>query len=338
MATIRKRGLRWQVQVRRQGFPALSRSFLERMDAQKWAREQEIAIDRGEPLKAVQESCTTLKDLLTRYETELSPNKRSPSDKFHLRQIRRHPIGSMPVQTLITENVARYRDDRLKSVSGSTVRKELQLLSHALKVARSEWGIPTKPGLVAEVSKPQVGKARTKRLSADELGRLSEALLRCRNPLVRGVFLFALTTGMRRGEVLSVCWADIDWKDSTAFLSITKNGESRMVPLSPAALQVLHERKRQAGDQIIGQIFPINSNAFRLAWDRVRLRAKVDDLHFHDLRHEAISRFFEIGLSVPEVALISGHKDIRMLFRYTHLKAKSVADKLDRLSPDLTKS
>jgi integrase len=338
MATFRKRGSRWQVQVRRQGFPPLSRSFLERTDAQKWAREQEIAIDRGESLNAVQFCCSTLKDLLERYRQEISPYKRSKSDQFFIRQISRHELGLASVSELTTNAIARYRDDRLKCVSGATVCKELQLLSHALKVARIEWGIPTKPGLVAEVSKPQVGKARTKRLSADELGRLSEALLRCRNPLVRGVFLFALTTGMRRGEVLSVCWADIDWKDSTAFLSITKNGESRMVPLSPAALQVLHERKRQAGDQIIGQIFPINSNAFRLAWDRVRLRAKVDDLHFHDLRHEAISRFFEIGLSVPEVALISGHKDIRMLFRYTHLKAKSVADKLDRLSPDLTKS
>ena len=74
--------------------------------------------------------------------------------------------------------------------------------------------------------------------------------------------------------------------------------------------------------------FPVNANAFRLAWGRLRKRADLCDLRFHDLRHEAISRFFEMGLSVPEVAVISGHKDARMLFRYTHLRAEDLVNKI----------
>ena len=73
----------------------------------------------------------------------------------------------------------------------------------------------------------------------------------------------------------------------------------------------------------------MSANAVRLAWERLKNKANIKDLHFHDLRHEAISRFFEKGLSIPEVALISGHKDVRMLFRYTHLKAEDVLNKLN---------
>ena len=74
--------------------------------------------------------------------------------------------------------------------------------------------------------------------------------------------------------------------------------------------------------------FPYTPNALKLAWNRLKKKGNIKDLHFHDLRHEAISRFFEKGLSIPEVALISGHKDVRMLFRYTHLKAEDILKKL----------
>jgi integrase len=95
--------------------------------------------------------------------------------------------------------------------------------------------------------------------------------------------------------------------------------------LSHKALDVL---RRQKASNDTPTPFPVNANAFRLAWERLRKRADLCDLRFHDLRHEAISRFFELGLSVPEVAVISGHKDARMLFRYTHLKAGNIIAKL----------
>lgn len=75
-------------------------------------------------------------------------------------------------------------------------------------------------------------------------------------------------------------------------------------------------------------MFPLTGNAFRLAWERLRARAGLGDLHYNDLRHEAISRLFERGLSVPEVALISGHRDARMLFRYTHVQREQTLRKL----------
>ena len=226
--------------------------------------------------------------------------------------------------------LCQFRDDRLTKVSASTVRKELNIIQHALKVAQREWGLVVPQEAIKGVTKPAPNCARERRLSEEELDALLGALDQCRNKLVKPVFLFALATGMRRSEVLSLTWSNVDVKSCTAFLPMTKNGSCRTVPLSVAALALLEAQTLQR-DLSHGRCFPLSANALRLAWERVKRRANIKDLRFHDLRHEAISRFFEMGLSVPEVSLISGHKDARMLFRYTHLKAEKVAQKLQSL-------
>lgn len=138
---------------------------------------------------------------------------------------------------------------------------------------------------------------------------------------------------MRRGELLAMRWGDVNWERNTIRIPVTKNGHPRIIPLTPQGRQLLLEWARRSGHEPRGfgaerSIFPVRENALRLAWDRLCKRAGITDLHFHDLRHEAISRFFEKGLSVPEVALISGHRDYRMLARYTHMKAEAIAHKL----------
>jgi integrase len=118
----------------------------------------------------------------------------------------------------------------------------------------------------------------------------------------------------------------LNWKDSTLLLATTKNGESRTIPLNEEAKRVIASLGNTWAND--ARIVPITSNAARLAWQRLKKRTAINDLRYHDFRHESISRFFEEGLSIPEVALISGHKDPRMLFRYTHLKAAQIARKL----------
>jgi len=272
--------------------------------------------------------------LLNRYETEITPTKRSfNSEKAHIRQIRRHPIALMAVTNITSQDIAKLRDDRLKTVAGPTVRKELNILAHLFKVASQEWGFQINASACQLVVKPSNGRSRDRRLMEGEYTKIFSQLMRCKNHLVRAMFCFSIATGMRRGETLSLKWSHIDWEARTARLDMTKNGDKRIVPLSPSALQVLQETRFKAGGAGVTEesVFPISANAFRLAWERAKKRAGVDGLRFHDLRHEAISRFFELGLSVPEVALISGHKDVRMLFRYTHLKPENVALKLDRI-------
>lgn len=181
---------------------------------------------------------------------------------------------------------------------------------------------------VALISKPKQHKARDRRLAPSELERLDKAFQQGCAPLVRSVFLFAINTGMRRREIVSLSWANIDFDARTAHPAMMKNGHSRTVPLSSAAIEIL---KGLPHSEV--RAFPITIDALRYGLSTAMERAGVKDLHLHDGRHEAISRFFELGLSVPEVSLISGHRDPRMLARYTHLKAENVAEKLSQDLP-----
>lgn len=114
-----------------------------------------------------------------------------------------------------------------------------------------------------------------------------------------------------------------------AHIPWSKTGYGRTIPLNDGALNVLSERAQEGKE---GLVFPITVNAFQMAWERTRDRAGLSDFRFHDLRHEAISRFCELGLSIPEIAVISGHRDPRMLFRYAHLRPQDIAAKLAMLS------
>jgi integrase len=275
-----------------------------------------------------------LRDILDRYEAEVSSRKRSPSDAYHLRPLRA-AFGHKRETELTPSDLAAFRDTRLGQVATSTVRKEMTLLISVLTVANQEWAQSFKLDAFKAIRKPAANRARDRRLTDNEAPRLLWALSDLKSPMVRHVFQFALATGMRRGEVLSLTWNNIDMQNRVAHLPMTKNGEPRRVPLSSSARQVLldllegpQRAPESLPDASKQHVFLITANAVRLAWNRVRKKAGVQDLRFHDLRHEAISRFFELGLSVPEVALISGHKDARMLFRYTHLKAENVAQKL----------
>jgi integrase len=176
-----------------------------------------------------------------------------------------------------------------------------------------------------DVRKPQNAKARTRRVTDDDAAKLAEGLQKTRSRLLADIVRFAIATGMRRGELLALTWTNVNAKARTVYLPHTKNGEPRTVPLSPDALCVLSRQERIDGED---RVFPMSPNAVRLAWERVKRRVGIENLRFHDLRHEAISRFFEYGLNVPEVSAISGHKDPRMLMRYTHLKAENIAEKL----------
>jgi integrase len=147
----------------------------------------------------------------------------------------------------------------------------------------------------------------------------------CRNPYLLPIVRLAIETAMRQGELVSMHWTHTDLKRRTIFLAHTKNGDSRTVPLSTDAVAVLSALPYD----INGHVFPgVTTESIKKAFIRATRRAGIEDLHFHDLRHEATTRLFERGLNIMEVATITGHKDLRMLRRYTHLKAEDLAKRL----------
>lgn len=329
MASFTKRGKRWLAQVRRNGVPPQSRSFSALSEAKAWAAGVEADIDGGLSLPPRRLFCATnVGDLIDRYLREITPTKRSAdTERPRLLQIGRDPVASISLLNFTPKAAAQYRDRRLGVVAASTVRRELALLSHVAEIARREWGFTTLCNPVKGIRQPPPGSARTRRFRRDESQRLFAAISATRNPEVEPIVRLAIETGMRRGEILSLDWEHIDLARRLAHIPITKTGSPRTIALTDGAVSLL--QSRQAAPS--GRVFTISPNAFRLAWVRAVRRSGIADLRFHDLRHEAVSRFFEMGLSMPEVASISGHRDPRMLSRYTHLSPDGLAHKLRNL-------
>ena len=328
MATIRKRGTGWQAQVRRKG-TTLSRTFIQRQDAQRWANQTELEADqKGFQTDRKVLDRTTTADLLKRFRDEVVPIRRCPiKETFMINSLLRSGWVDKPLSDLTSEDIASHRDRRTAIVRPGTVIRELGLLQHILEVARVEWSIPLNQNPVRAIRKPKADRPRERRLQTGEFDRILDALNGSRNPQLKPLILFALETGMRRGELLNAIWGDVNWTDSTLRIPITKNGEPRTIPLTKKARYILADLSFDFWDR--ARIFPMTGEAVKLGWKRLTTRASIPDIHFHDLRHEAVSRFFELGLTVPEVALISGHKDPRMLFRYTHLRAEDLARKVN---------
>lgn len=199
------------------------------------------------------------------------------------------------------------------------------MLSDLFTIAEIEWGACSL-NPVLKVRKPKVPPGRQRRLERYEEKRIVRYCTETGNDLVCAIICFALETCMRRGEILGLLWENVDMNARVAHLPDTKNGSKRDVPLSLAAMRILN----RIGPQMAGLVFDCNVNRFKSAWRLIVSKTKIHDLHFHDLRHEAISRLFELGtLDMMEIAAISGHKSLQMLKRYTHLRARLLVSKLD---------
>jgi integrase len=336
MATIRKRGRKWQVQIRRLGLHPVSRSFHIRKDAELWARQMELEADRyGLPSdpKALQR--VTLRELVERYRDTVSVRKRGYEiERIVLNAFLRQPFCRKRLSDIRTQDFALYRDQRLKEVKPNTLKRQLCSLQHMFEVARDEWGLPIQENPLHKLKLSSVDQRPERRLRPGEYEALTGAAGQCRNVLILPIIQLAIETGMRRGEILNARWSHLNSADVSLLILDTKNGYSRTIPLTPTAFQILVRLKTGIeggeGDCSAGSdfLFPISANSVRRAWKRVTKRAKLNDLRFHDLRHEAISRLFEVGLTAPEVALISGHRGMRMLSRYSHPLRQIIARKL----------
>jgi integrase len=248
MAAIRRRGRSWHVQVRRLGLPALTRTFQRRSDAELWARQREAEIDRGDlPANTRTLRAQTLRGLLERYAATVTPQKRGADrERYKIRVILAHPIANLSLDRLTPTEIVRYRDDRLRLVKSDTVRRELAIVQHCLELARREWGIALIANPVRRIKLPPPGRSRERRASPAELAQLLEAGDRTRCYWLPAVILMALETRMRRSELLSMEWANVDEGSRTVYLATTKNGHPRTIPLSAAALGAIQRMPKTA--------------------------------------------------------------------------------------------
>lgn len=323
MATIRQRNDRWQVIIKRRGYPTQTRTFDLRKDAEKWARLQERAIDAGQWIDRTEAEQTTLKELLERYSREVSINKRGAEvETLRLSVMGRSPLAKYSPAAITGPLLSRWRDHRLSEVSGSTVARELQLLGHVFTVAMREWGIALHSNPVSLVRKPAPNKARDRTLTDAQRVALVGACGQCQSPWIKPVVIFALETATRRGEILSLTWDNVSLETSTALVS-GKTG-ARKVPLSPACIEVLRALPRS----LDGRVFPVSVDTLKQAYERAVTRAGIDDFTFHDLRHDALTRLAGMGFNILELRAISGHTTANMLQRYVSIDAGSLAKRM----------
>jgi integrase len=275
---------------------------------------------RGSWLDTAEADSTTLAEALERYGKEVSIMKKSGKiELYRIGTLKTDKIAKLHLSRIRGADLAEYRDRRLAAgLSDSSVRLELAIISNLFTVAMKEWRMEGLRNPVLAVRKPPPGKARDRRfLPGEEKNLLAECA-----PSLRAIVLFALETGMRRGEIHKLLWKDVDLAKCTARLFDTKNSEDRTIPLSSRALNVLKGLSRN----INGKVFPGAdiSHSFAAAC----ARGGIEDLRFHDLRHEATSRLFEKGFNPMEVSAITGHKTLQMLKRYTHLRAEDLAKRM----------
>ena len=317
----------YQVKIRRKGYPPASQTFADKLAAETWMHETEAAMTRGAFVDPTPARDTTLDDLLRRYAQEVSPLKRGHAvERIRLDFLARQPIAKATLADLSAAMVREYRDTRLRAVAGSTVNRELNLLGHVIETARKEWAIPMRGNPVQEVRRPKNPPARDRRLRPGEEARLLAACGAARGGFLLDCVQLAIETGMRQGEIVGLDWADVDLGRQVVRLhaGATKNGHGRGVPLSRTAVAVLQRRGPE-----VGRVFPgVTAEAVKQAFAKAAARAGMPDLHFHDLRHEAVSRLFELGFNVMEAAAVSGHRDLSMLRRYVHLEASALAARL----------
>lgn len=323
--TAKSGAISWQVKIRRRGHPPVSRTFARKTDAERFARQAEAEMDKGTFVSLDEAEAITLARALDRYAAEVTPRKKGrQQEESRIRGWKSVPLARRSLASIRATDIAAYRDARLKAgAAPSTVRLDLALISHLYTVAAKEWGLHVR-NPVTQVSLPRINNARDRRLDPDEEKRLLAELGQSRNPWVRPMVEFALETAMRRGELLSLRWENVDLDRRVALLPETKNGEARQVPLSSRALAILEALPRSRDERV----FPLTGQILKLAWVRACKRAGLEDLRFHDLRHEATSRLAEKLPNVIELSAVTGHKDLRMLKRYYHPKAEDLAKKL----------
>jgi integrase len=367
MGTIVKRGeLQWQAKIRRKGFPVQSRTFMYKDDAEKWIRATEHELETAGFIDRREAEKNSFAEVLKRYKREITPSKKSAEiESIKIDVILRDPaLSKLKMSAITSVVIAAWRDRRLKIVTGATVNREIDIISSVLNHARREWGIHVE-NPIPYVKRPEKARARDRRFSALEERYLFAALAEgerkhdgtfgkgARNPWLAPLVSLAFETAMRRGEMLALRWENVDFERRAAFLPDTKNGDSRDVPLSSKAVSILKELPYQSqeddflGVERNGLVFPISPMALRKGFERAIARAQatyasdcreahlkpvtgfLDDVHFHDTRHEAASRMADKLSNVLELSAVTGHRDLRMLKRYYHPRAVDLAKKLD---------
>jgi len=325
MGYIRVRDGRYQANIRRKGYARVSATFTSHKVAKQFIKSTEIAMEQGD---YAPRSSMTVGELMQKYEAEYLPTLKNGGDshKWRVRLLKRY-FEDLPLADLTPAHLAKYRDQRLLKVAPLTVKRDLSVLSSAINTAVMEWDIPLDLNPVSRIRFKNADIPRDRRLQHEE----EELLLSKAYPCLKRQIIVAIETAMRQGEIYSIKKSDINAHNQTLNIPETKTDKPRTIPLSTRAFKALTEQMRASGNVVQmadRPIFEVNRWTEWNRFTRLKEQCGIEDLRFHDLRHEATSRLFERGFNVMEVASITGHENLKHLKRYTHIKPESLVARL----------
>jgi integrase len=354
--TDKPRKLPWRAHIHRKGHKPVVKMFLSKPEAEAWAGEQERSFRlTGLPLTIDELKKHTVREIVQKYLDEVTPTKGSAvSETTVLKKFLKTDLANMSLAYITKRDGYEYRNKRLKEtwkgkpIQPSTVRREVNSIQRVFEVAKEEWGMTnlTNPFRALTI-KGGEGTSRERTLKDGELERLEAACDKChglnRVYVLIAIYL-AVHTGMRLQEIFNLTWADIDLnnrrieirKSKTDWKSRRK-GRTIVIPFRTLSLFMSHAiREINSGTYkdtdtlFMKENGAMTKDAFKQAWGHVLDNADIDDLTFHDLRHEAGTRFDKAGLTKAEHDLMMGHKSRDMTSRYIHAQLSSIQDKLDR--------
>jgi integrase len=325
MATIRKRGKSWQALVRLRGHNA-SGTFDTRRQADAWAADIEYQIRQGTYGKPAD---GTFGDLMERFAEKVAPSRAGARwERVRLRRFQRDPIAGVALADLKTQHFADFRDRRLAAVSPGSVNREINLLGAVCRYALREWHLLDHHPIQG-LERPTDPRPRDRRIDGDEIRRVcaalgwSEAAPVTRQQEVAWAFLVALETAMRLGEILALTRDDVDLAGRYVTVQTSKNGDRRHVPLTRHAVDLF----RLVVDKP-ARLVEVGRDVASALFRRARIDAGIEDLRFHDTRHEALTRLAR-KLDVLDLARMVGHRDPRSLMIYYNATATEIASRLD---------
>ena len=319
MATYRKSGNKIRVEICVKGIRK-SDTFYTKSEAKVWAAKTETDINNGKSGKAGVNK--NVRDLLTAWESV--KGCRNTQEECVLRQFQQSSLAPIKLADLTTNDFAQWRDLRLKTVSGSTINRALNFMSAILTVSRVEWGWHNHTCLIRDLKRPKNNDSRSRIATDSEIYAICVQLgfdgeIKLKKHLVACFFVLSVETGLRLGELCKLRSAQVHMDEDylTVLAKNSKTETERHVPLSPRAKDLLRIR-------FDAEDINITSNSASTCFNKARGVLGIENLHFHDARHTAVTRMAK-KLDVLDLALAIGHSNIKQLQTYYNESATNIA-------------
>ena len=325
MASIYKRNSKWRVEIRKKGFKGIHKSFIAKDDAVRFARDAEVKIEQGLYQDLTLAKITKLKDVLAQYRDRVSVNKKGhEQERYKINKISRSDIADKTLSQLTPLVLFDFIEQQKKLYTASTINKSITIINLALNFAERFLGISLNKNPLKFIKRLKESQFIGQVIEPHEEVLLLKHAEFSKLYWLKTAIILGIDCGLRRGEILKLKAQDINFKNNTAVLKDTKNGETREIGISSRAIQEL----KKLPVSIDGKLFPCKRlDTFTFYYNQLQRWSGVKK-RFHDTRHTFASRSATSGWSITEIAAQGGWKQLQVLKRYTHIKAEYLAKKM----------